>query len=121
MNVAADYIAKNFWTREQALDLCTLIHNLPSQKFGCHVALTGGLLYKDGPRKDCDLVIYQRGDTKGVRPELDWQGLWAALAEIGLYMNKDCGYVKKCTYQGLPVDILDPTQDAGDYGRQGGS
>lgn len=106
------------WIRVEAVALCKAIHEIPSQDFNCHVALTGGLLYKDGPRKDCDLVIYQRGDTDGVRKPIDWVGLWAALEKIGLCLTHDYGYVKKCVYQGRTVDILDPTQDAGTYGGQ---
>lgn len=103
------------WTQREAIELCTAIHNLPAQQFHCHPALTGGLLYKEGPRKDCDIVIYQRGDTKGVRPGIDWPGLWAALETIGVYLVKDCGYVKKCQWRGAPLDILDPSQDGSDY------
>lgn len=106
------------WTLAEGIALCKLIHNLPAQKFNCHPALTGGLLYKDGQRKDCDIVIYQRGDTDGVRPPIDWKGLWKALEGIGLYMAHDYGYVKKCMFRGKVVDVLDPTQDAGNYGDQ---
>lgn len=103
------------WTLEEGVALCTAIHQLPSQKFNCHPALTGGLLYKQGPRKDCDLVIYQRGDVDGKREPIDWSGLWAALAGIELHMVHDFGYVKKCTYRGKSVDVFDPTQDGGNY------
>lgn len=109
------------WTLDEGIALCKLIHELPAQKFNCHPALTGGLLYKDGPRKDCDIVIYQRGDTNGSRPPIDWDGLWAALAKVGLYMVCDYGYVKKCAFFGKVVDIFDPTKDTGDYGNQHGS
>lgn len=104
------------WTREEAVVLCTLIQNLPSQKFHCHPALTGGLLYREGLRKDCDIVIYQRGDVDGERKPIDWVGLWKALEIIGVKLVNDFGYVKKCLYKGKPVDIFDPTQDGGDYG-----
>jgi hypothetical protein len=103
------------WTLEQAVALCTAIQNLPSEKFGCHPALTGGLLYKVPPRKDCDIVIYQRGDVGGVRMPIDWSGLWLALMDIGLLLVKDYGYVKKCTYYGKTVDVFDPTLEGGDY------
>lgn len=105
------------WTLQQGLDLCTAIHNLPAQKFNCHPALTGGLLYKTGLRKDCDIVIYQRGDVDGKREPINWPGLWAALYDIGVCLGDDFGYVKKCTYQGKIVDIFDPTEDGGNYGQ----
>jgi hypothetical protein len=105
------------WSLQQGIDLCTAIHNLPAQQFNCHPALTGGLLYKTGPRKDCDIVIYQRGDVGGKREPIDWGGLWAALRGIGLCLINDFGYVKKCTYHGKVVDIFDPTQEGGNYGQ----
>lgn len=103
------------WVLSDAIELCTLIQSV-SQKFNCHPALTGGLLYKTGRRKDCDIVIYQRGDTDGVRPPILWEGLWAALEKLGLFMDADYGYVKKCKWNGKTVDIFDPTKDGGTYG-----
>lgn len=105
------------WTLPEAVALCTAIHEIPVQKFHCHPALTGGLLYKQGPRKDCDIVIYQRGDVDGQRLPIDWTGLWNALDGIGLTLIQDFGYVKKCIYNGKQVDIFDPTQDGGNYGQ----
>lgn len=102
------------WTLQDGVALCTLIQELPSWKFHCHPALTGGLLYKRGPRKDCDIVIYQRGDTGGERKPIDWDGLWTALEGIELLLIHDYGYVKKCSYKGRAVDIFDPTRDS-DY------
>lgn len=107
------------WTLQEGVALCRAIQELPSEKFHCHPALTGGLLYKDGPRKDCDIVIYQRGDTGGEREPIDWTGLWAALEGIGLLLLHDHGYVKKCVYRGQAVDIFDPTEEGGDYGDEG--
>lgn len=101
------------WILEEARDLCKAIQAV-SPAYHAHPALTGGLLYKDGPRKDCDIVIYQRGDTNGVRSPIDWVALWAAFDKIGLTLIHDYGYVKKCQYKGKPVDIFDPTRDS-DY------
>lgn len=103
------------WTLQEGIALCTAIQNLPSQQFHCHPALTGGLLYKQGARKDCDIVIYQRGDVDGERKEIDWGGLWAALQTIGVVMLHDYGYVKKCLYHGKSVDVFDPTQEGSEY------
>ena len=86
------------WTREMAVELCTLIQGV-SPPFNAHPALTGGLLYKEGKRKDCDIVIYRRGDTNGVRPDLDWEGLWKAMTVFQFYLVKDYGYVKKCVWR----------------------
>jgi hypothetical protein len=105
---------KPTWTLDEGLALCRKIQELPSQQFSCHPALTGGLLYKDGPRKDCDIVIYQRGDVGGKRDPIDWKGFWKAAQTIGLEMLNDFGYVKKCFYQGKSVDVIDPTHES-DY------
>jgi len=105
------------WTLAEGVALCTAIQSI-SPKYGCHPALTGGLLYKEGPRKDCDVVIYQRGDVDGERPEIDWLGLWAELKTIGIELVKDFGYVKKCLYQGKSLDIFDPTEEGGNYGTE---
>lgn len=106
------------WTLQEGVALCTAIQNLPSQNFHCHPALTGGLLYREGPRKDCDIVIYQRGDVDGKREPIDWIGLWFALEQIGLCLINDFGYVKKCRYHGKQVDIFDPTDENSEYGAQ---
>ena len=44
------------WTQEQAIALCRKIEAV-CPPFGCHVALTGGALYKDGPRKEGNAEI----------------------------------------------------------------
>ena len=46
-----------YWTHEEAIALCKSIEAICPQA-GCHVALTGGCLYKDGPRGDLDLIFY---------------------------------------------------------------
>ena len=112
------------WSREMAVELCTLIQGV-SPPFNAHPALTGGLLYKEGMRKDCDIVIYRRGDTGGVRPDLNWDGLWKAMEAFGLRLIRDYGYVKKCLWirhdEWLPVDVFDVVQDGGNYPDPGDS
>src|ERR1035437_5571090 len=46
------------WTQTEAIELCVKVEAI-CPKYGCHVALTGGLLYKQGKRKDCDLLFYR--------------------------------------------------------------
>lgn len=103
------------WTLTEAVELCTKIEEYcPS--YGCHVALTGGTLYKSGPRKDCDILFYPiRPD-----PEIDFDGLWHMLRKLGLVpvslpvLKRWC---VKATYDGKAVDVFfaDPAISDGAY------
>lgn len=49
------------WTQQTAIDLCVKIEAI-APRFGFHVAMTGGCLYKahtEPERKDLDLVFYR--------------------------------------------------------------
>lgn len=98
------------WTQAEAIDLCRKVEAVCPQ-FQCHVALTGGLLYKDGPRKDCDLLFYRVRQA----PCIDITGLLNALHDIGLSVWKDCGFCKKADYGNLPVDLFFPEEPSGEY------
>lgn len=98
------------WNQAEAVALCKKVESI-CPEFGCHVALTGGLLYKEGPRKDCDLLLYRIRQAK----EIDLLGLWTALRKIGLDKRDGFGWVYKARYMGKPVDILMPEEQTGDY------
>lgn len=91
------------WTQAEAIELSRLVERI-APEFGAHVGLTGGLLYKDGPRKDADLLIYRIRQVSAV----DWEGLTGAFREIGLVILRDHGFVKKAEFRGKPLDILYP-------------
>jgi hypothetical protein len=91
------------WQLDDAMRLSRLVEGV-CPEFGCHVALTGGLLYKDGPRKDCDLLFYRIRQT----PEIDILGLWGALEGVGLLLVKDFGWCVKFRWGNLPVDCFFP-------------
>ena len=91
------------WTLEEAVALCRKIEAI-CPAYGCHVALTGGTLYKHGPRKDCDLLFYRIRQI----PVIFGEDLWVALAEIGFVKNKGYGWCFKATYEGKPVDCFFP-------------
>lgn len=99
------------WNQTEALGLCHDIEQV-CPKFGCHVALTGGLLYKGGQRKDCDILFYRIRQQQ----EIDVSGLWEALVRIGFEGNKpNWTWCSKVKYKGKPVDLFFPDYD-GEYG-----
>ncbi len=100
----------NQWTREEAITLCVMVE-MVCPPFGVHVALTGGLLYKVGPRKDCDLVFYRIRQCK----EIDFNGLFQALEGIGFSQPIGFGWIFKSQFRGLRVDLLFPEEAGGEY------
>ncbi len=96
---------KLLWNRLLADEMCREIEAV-CPKFGCHVALTGGLLYKDGHPKDCDILLYRIRQA----PEIDLNGLWEALKPNAFIKLKGWGWCYKCTWRGLPVDVFDPEE-----------
>ena len=101
------------WTQVEAVDLCTKIE-VVCPLFGCHVALTGGTLYKQGPRKDCDLLFYRIRQVK----RIDLDGLWKALRDIGLNKMSGHGWCYKAVYKGKNVDCFFPEEQEGEYNDQ---
>lgn len=102
------------WTLQDAVELCKKVEAI-CPEFGCHVALTGGSLYKEGPRKDCDLLFYRIRQVEKV----DHEGLFAALAsKVGLQRDSGMGWCHKGTYviKGafVPVDMFFPEEVGGD-------
>lgn len=97
------------WTQAEALELCRKIE-LVCPQFGCHVALTGGLLYKKGERKDCDILFYRIRQ----RSEIDIEPMFDALRElVGLNKFNGFGWCYKATYNGKPVDCFFPEEQGG--------
>lgn len=68
-----------YWNIETARALAQRVEEI-APNFGCHVALTGGCLYKEGLRKDCDLIFYRIRQVS----EIDLDGLVTALDAIGV-------------------------------------
>jgi hypothetical protein len=111
------------WTQAEAIELCRKIEPIVSQ-FGCHIALTGGVLYKDGPRKDCDLIVYREGLDFGKErgpfaDTVNRDAMLDAFKAIDLYATKEFIRVVKCQYgitetRWLSVDLIFPELD-GEY------
>lgn len=92
------------WTRDQAISLCMAVEAI-APGYGAHVALTGGLLYKEGRRKDADLLFYCIRQLD----RIDEEGLLAALeTNIGLVVERQHGWVRKAKWMDLPVDLFFP-------------
>ena len=105
------------WTQQHAIELCKRIESV-CPRYGCHVALTGGLLYKDGPRKDCDILFYrirQCGDIDddGLLQELDALGILKKVSGFGWCIkavceqgNVDCFFPEELS-GAYPTQIVD--------------
>jgi hypothetical protein len=92
------------WTQNKAIQLCVLLEQI-APKFGAHVALTGGNLYKTGVRKDVDVLFYRIRQCA----QIDLDGLWAALADVGFEKQSGFGWCYKATYLGSKkVDCFFP-------------
>jgi hypothetical protein len=93
------------WTQAEAIELCKKIEAVCPQA-GYHVALTGGLLYKDGPRKDCDLLFYRIRQVKN--PDAD--KLFGLIEEAvpGFFQTKGFGWCFKANLNGKPIDCFFP-------------
>lgn len=103
------------WTLENARELIVKIESF-APKFGAHVALTGGVLYKEGLRKDIDIVFYRIRQA----PVIHETDLINALKEIGFDIIKKHGWVTKAKFNGLSVDLLfvdTPTTAADEYAK----
>lgn len=97
------------WTQSEAIALCIEIERIAPQ-FGAHVALTGGLLYKQGERKDADILLYRIRQVE----EIDEAGLFEALAAIGIAKTGGFGWCHKAEYAGKKIDFFFP-EEAGEY------
>jgi hypothetical protein len=91
------------WTLIDAVKVATELERI-APLHGAHVALTGGCLYKTGPRKDLDILFYRIRQVK----EIDESGLLAALEDRGFELGSRYGWVQKATYDGKPVDLFFP-------------
>lgn len=100
------------WTREEAILLCTLLEQV-APSYGCHVGLTGGLLYKSGERKDLDVLLYRIRDTP-----VDWKGLYVKFHDFGIEIESDFGFCTKANLNGKRIDFLRPEVEGGDYQRR---
>lgn len=93
-----------------AITLCRMIEPIAELCDG-HVALTGGTLYKDGDRKDLDILIYRVRQVD----KFDWDKFMRLSTVYGIVWGKDHGWCKKATWQGHHIDFFDPDASSGDH------
>jgi len=98
------------WTQQQAVDLCRQIEAI-CPDYGCHVALTGGTLYKDGPRKDLDILFYRIRQVEAI----DEQGLFEALQTIGVTKVSGFGWCHKAEFEGRAINCFFPESAGSEY------
>jgi hypothetical protein len=100
------------WSQQEAIALCREIEGV-CPEFGCHVALTGGCLYKDGFRKDLDLLFYRIRQE----PLIDQDGLFAKLEGLfGLKFERGFGWCFKLKDRfGRTIDCFFPEEQGGEY------
>jgi hypothetical protein len=74
---------------------------------GIYPALTGGLLYKPGERKDIDIVLYSnRQDHPNGMPEtITFE---TQLLKAGVTITSNHGFVTKAMWNGFIVDLFNP-------------
>lgn len=91
------------WTQKEATLMCRLIEAIAPQH-GAHVALTGGCLYKDGERKDLDILIYRIRQVE----HIDVEGLMGHLTDLGITPMEDHGWVYKAKFGDKDIDFFFP-------------
>lgn len=100
-------------TLNKGVTLCRLIEQF-APVYGAHVALTGGCLYKDGGRKDVDILFYRIRQVD----KIDIEGLKAALEENGIKEVSGFGWLLKGKWNEICVDMFFPEEIEGEeYGK----
>lgn len=92
-----------------AIELATkLEHFLIDNDYKMHVGLTGGVLYKEGVRKDIDLLVYNvlQSDIKEDNAFVMLQHFCQKTERTSF--ESFYGFVTKITYKGHNIDILYP-------------
>lgn len=90
--------------QEKAIKLCVTLYQILSP-LHFYPALTGGCLYKEGERKDCDVVIFR---NRQARTDFELRDLEPVLRLAGFTDFQHFGFVTKCMYLGIAVDLFNP-------------
>ena len=93
-------------TLEAALILCSGLYRIFDGRY--FVGITGGLVYKDGPRKDIDILIYRCRQ----HDKFEVSALLEELERFGMTDLRHFGFVTKAKWCGYDVDIMHPESDS---------
>jgi len=91
-------------TQQDGITLCKILYDKLSP-LGYYPALTGGLLYKEGGRKDIDIVIFRNRQQHSSFETID---LYLVLSEVGVYIDKSYGFVTKAKWKEFTIDLFNP-------------
>ena len=92
--------------RNDGIVLCQRLNQFLNKKY--FVALTGGLIFQQGERKDIDIIIYRNRATM----PFETIQLGVTLTAFGFTNLRYYGFVTKCEWEGHSVDILHPESDS---------
>jgi hypothetical protein len=99
------------WTLDEAIPVIIKIEQI-APKVGCHVALTGSILYGNGgPKKDLDLLFYRIRQWD----KIDMAGLFSGLETLGMQHISGFGWCHKAKYKERPIDMFFPEEETGEY------
>ena len=102
-------MANEFWTQDEVIRLCIELEKI-APKYGAHVALTGGLLYKSGRRKDADILLYRIRQA----PEIEIDDMFAGFEDAGVVKTGGFGWCHKAEWNGKKIDFFFP-EEIGEY------
>lgn len=85
--------------------VCRLLEP-PASKLGFHVALTGGVLYKAGVRKDIDVLFYGHNAPGEERTTITPEQVGEIVEEAGGKITGRHSHVIRCVIFGLNVDVI---------------
>jgi hypothetical protein len=94
--------------------LCAEIEKL-CPKWGFHVALTGGVLYKEGDRKDIDILFYRIRQVTQEEAHSYIDKMFEDLNSIGLTKVGGFGWCHKAKWRDIDVDCFFPEEEGGVY------
>lgn len=95
---------------QKATVVCQKLYAVLSP-LGFYPALTGGCLYKDGERKDVDIVIFRH---RQLHLSFELCDLEPVLSLVGFTDFQHFGFVTKVMYNGMAIDLFNPETEADD-------